>query len=82
MNAEQVKQLILTGLPHTTAHVNSDDDVHFDAIVISEAFVGKTSIKRHQMVFATLGDKIQSNEIHALSLKTYTPEQWQTLNRS
>lgn len=80
MNPEQVKQIIETGLPDAIAHVEGDDGVHFEAVVVSADFAGKTPIKRHQMVFATLGDRMQSNEIHALGLKTYTPEQWQTIN--
>jgi len=80
MNPEQVKQIIEAGLPGAIAHVQGDDGVHFEAVVISASFAGQTPIKRHQVVFATLGNRMQTNEIHVLGLKTYTPEQWQTLN--
>jgi acid stress-induced BolA-like protein IbaG/YrbA len=77
MQPEQVKKMIETGLAGAQAEVKSDDNTHFEAIVISEEFTGKTTVKQHQMVYAALGDSIQSNAIHALSLKTYTPQEWE-----
>ena len=78
MQPENVKKMIETGLPGAQVEVNSDDNTHFEAIVVCEDFAGKTMVKQHQMVFATLGNSIQSNEIHALSLKTYTKQEWET----
>ncbi|MDM8558648.1 BolA/IbaG family iron-sulfur metabolism protein [Candidatus Parabeggiatoa sp. HSG14] len=78
MQCEEVKKMVETGLPGAQAEVHSNDDLHFNAIVICEDFVDKTTVKQHQMVYATLGNTIQSNEIHALSLKTYTPQEWET----
>lgn len=75
MQPEQVKKMIETGLAGAQAEVKSDDNTHFEAIVISEHFTGKTTVKQHQMVYATLSDSIQTNAIHALSLKTYTPQE-------
>lgn len=51
------------------------DGQHFEAIVVSHEFAGKNRIQRHQLVFQTLGDRMRG-EIHALSMKTYTPEEW------
>ncbi|HBC41502.1 MAG TPA: BolA family transcriptional regulator [Pseudanabaena sp.] len=51
---------------------------HYDAIVVSESFAGKTMMQQHRMVYAALADQMQTT-IHALALKTYTPEQWQQL---
>ena len=48
---------------------------HFEATIVSEAFAGKTRVQRHQAVYAVLGDKMRQ-EIHALSMKTFTPEDW------
>jgi len=48
---------------------------HYEAVVVSPAFAGKRSVPRHQMVYATLGTLV-GNEIHALAVKTYTPEEW------
>lgn len=49
---------------------------HFDARVVSAAFEGKSMIDQHQMVYAPLKDLLATGELHALALKTYTPEQW------
>jgi len=52
------------------------DGAHFEAVVVSAEFAGKTRVQRHQRVFQTLGERMRE-EIHALSMKTYTPEEWQ-----
>ena len=51
------------------------DGQHFEAVVVSEAFEGKSRVQRHQLVFKTLGDRMRE-EIHALSIKTFTPQEW------
>lgn len=76
MQAEQIKQMIEAGLPGCQAQVFGDDGQHFDAIVVSETFAGKSMVQQHQMVYATLGGQMESGAIHALALKTYTPEAW------
>ena len=58
--------------------VRSADNVHFEAVVVSAAFEGISRVKQQQLVYTALGDKIISGEVHALALKTYTPEAWQT----
>ena len=75
MNPQQIAQLIETGLSGSRALVKSDDNVHFDAVVISPAFAGKRSVQRHQLVYGTLG-KAMGNEIHALALQVFTPEEF------
>jgi acid stress-induced BolA-like protein IbaG/YrbA len=52
------------------------DGQHFEAVVVSEAFEGKSRVQRHQLVYQTLGDRMRA-EIHALSMKTYTPQEWE-----
>lgn len=52
------------------------DGQHFEAVVVSAAFAGQSRVRRHQLVFQTLGDRMR-DEIHALSMKTYTPEEWE-----
>ena len=52
------------------------DGQHFEAVVVSEAFSGKSRVQRHQLVYQTLGDRMRA-EIHALSMKTFTPKEWQ-----
>ncbi len=51
---------------------------HYDAIVVAESFAGKTMMQQHRMVYSALAEQMQTT-IHALSLKTYTPEQWQQI---
>lgn len=69
MNAEQIKNMIEAGLPDAEVEVFGDDGQHFDAIVISPSFSGKSLIAQHRMVYATLGDSFEG-ALHALSLKT------------
>jgi acid stress-induced BolA-like protein IbaG/YrbA len=76
MRAEEIKQMIEAGLPGSRVQVFGDDGQHFDAIVVSEVFAGKNMVQQHRMVYATLGGKVESGAIHALGLKTYTPESW------
>ena len=56
--------------------VLTDDDTHFEAIVIATQFEGKRSIQRHQLVYAGLGARM-GREVHALSIQAYTPAEWQ-----
>ena len=74
MNSDDIKVLIEASLEDAVVNVSSDDNVHFEAIVISQGFHEKSLVQRHQMVYGCLGDKMQS-EIHALSLTTLTPEE-------
>lgn len=75
MNPQQVAQIIEAGLAGSQALVKSDDNVHFEAVVIAAAFTGKRSVQRHQLVYGTLG-KAVGNEIHALGLQAFTPEEF------
>ena len=74
MNSDDIKILIETSIEDAVVTVNSDDNVHFEAIVISQVFQEKSLVQRHQMVYGSLGNKMQS-EIHALSLTTLTPKE-------
>ena len=75
MNAEQLQALIAAGLSCTHLTVDGDGR-HWSAVVVSEAFAGLRPIARHQRVYATLGQKMHTDEVHALSMKTYTPDEW------
>lgn len=74
MDAQTIRKLIETGLPDAQVQVEGDDGVHFEATVVSEAFRGKMPLARHRMVYATLGD-LMGGAIHALALKTVTPDE-------
>lgn len=73
-SADAIRELIQAGLPDASVEVMGDDGQHFAARVISDSFAGKGIVEQHRMVYATLGDRM-GGEIHALSLKTMTPEQ-------
>jgi len=72
MDANRIKTLIEIGLPGARVEVRGDDGVHFEALVVSEQFTGLAPLKRHRLVYATLGD-LMGGEIHALQLATRTP---------
>ncbi|MBP0020792.1 MAG: BolA family transcriptional regulator [Cyanobacteria bacterium SBLK] len=55
---------------------------HLQATVISELFAGKTRVKQHQLVYGALKEELASEAIHALALKTYTPETWEATGQS
>jgi acid stress-induced BolA-like protein IbaG/YrbA len=74
MNREQVAAMIQAGLPSARVEVQSEDDVHFSALVVTEEFAGLRPLQRHQLVYRTLGDKM-GGEIHALALTTLTPDE-------
>jgi acid stress-induced BolA-like protein IbaG/YrbA len=75
MTPQEIGSLIESAMPGSRAVVESGDNVHFEAVVIAEAFHGKRAVQRHQLVYAALGAKV-GNEIHALALKVFTPEEW------
>ncbi len=74
MQTDDIHRLIIEGLPDAHVEVRGDDGVHFEALVVSDAFAGKRQIERHRLVYAALGDRM-GGEIHALSLVTMTPEE-------
>ena len=75
MNAQQLQDIIAAGLDCNHLTVDGDGR-HWSAVVVSEAFTGMRPIARHQRVYATLGQKMHTDEVHALSMKTYTPAEW------
>jgi len=80
MEPATIKDLIEAGLDDCQAQVSGDGS-HFDAIVIGEIFAGKSLLDKQRMVYATLGDRITSGEIHALSIKAYTPADWEKASK-
>ncbi len=78
MTAQELQALIAAKLPCEHLQVDGDGR-HWYATLVSTEFEGKRLIQRHQRVYATLGQKMQTDEVHALSMKTYTPAEWQAL---
>jgi acid stress-induced BolA-like protein IbaG/YrbA len=79
MNAEQLKAIIQAELRCEHLAITGDG-VHWEAIIVSPEFEGLRKIQRHQRVYATLGNRMQTNEVHALSMQTVTPAEWAVLN--
>ena len=75
MTAQELQDIIAAGL--TCQHLSVEGDGrHWYATLVSSEFEGLRLIKRHQRVYATLGQKMHTDEVHALSMKTYTPAEW------
>ena len=80
MPIEELRTLLQAEFPGDSVRLTSPmgDDNHFQCVIVSERFDGKTPVERHQMVYAALGDAMRE-AVHALALKTYTPAQWARL---
>ena len=74
VEASSIEESIRAGLACTHLEVRGDG-AHFEALIVSPAFAGLTRVAQHQLVFAALGERMRS-EIHALSMRTYSPEEW------
>ena len=80
MEPTEIERLIQAGMPNATVRVMSPDNTHFEALVVAPEFAGKRSISRHQLVYRCLGS-LMGNEIHAMSIRAYTPEEWTEFER-
>lgn len=67
--------LSASGFEHSKVEVLSEDNTHYVALVVSEAFAGKRPLARHQIIYQCLGS-LMGNEIHAMSIRAHTPEEW------
>jgi acid stress-induced BolA-like protein IbaG/YrbA len=72
MTKDDIRKLIEAGLPGARVTVTGDDGQHFEAVVESAAFAGKTPVAQHRMVYAALGERM-GRDIHALQLTTKVP---------
>ena len=79
LSSDQVRNYIAQGLPCEYVEVRGEDGQHFEAVVVSPEFAGKNMVQQHQLVYRALGDRMRQ-EIHALSLRTFTPEAWAAIN--
>ena len=77
MTADQLQQLIAAGLPCEHLEVEGDGR-HWYATIVSAEFEGQRTLQRQRRVSATLGNRMQTDEVHALSMKTFTPAEWAT----
>jgi acid stress-induced BolA-like protein IbaG/YrbA len=76
---EDIQSYIQQGLECEQVRVAGDGH-HFEAVVVSAAFRGKSRVQQHQLVYRALGDRMRE-EVHALSMQTFTPEDWAAANR-
>ena len=78
-SADRIRSILEEKLPDCTAAVldPANDGAHFQAEITSSAFAGKNRVQQHQLVYQALGDHMRA-DIHALQLKTFTPDQWRT----
>lgn len=76
MQLDDIKKIVEQQIPGANVDIEGDG-YHFQVTVVSEVFAGKTPIKKQQIVYAALNEQITSGAIHAISIKTYTPEEWQ-----
>ncbi|MBI3554749.1 MAG: BolA/IbaG family iron-sulfur metabolism protein [Deltaproteobacteria bacterium] len=84
MKAHDIKARIETIAPGTKAELIdlTGTQDHWQAIIISSAFAGKTLLEQHRLIFGLFKAEVDSNEMHALTLKTYTPEQYERMNHA
>jgi acid stress-induced BolA-like protein IbaG/YrbA len=84
VSSEQVVTMIQSGLPDAQVQVNdlTGGGDHFEVTVISTEFAGRTLVQQHQLVYRAVQSAMSSEAIHALALKTYTPESWAALEAS
>jgi acid stress-induced BolA-like protein IbaG/YrbA len=76
MTADEMRTIIEAGLACQHCAFEGDGR-HWYATIVSSAFEGKRAIQRHQLVYATLGTRMLTDEVHALSMKTFTPSEWE-----
>jgi len=76
MDPTEISRLIKAGFDNATVKVFSNDNTHFEALVIATEFENKRLLARHQLVYKCLGALV-GNEIHALSIRALTPDEWQ-----
>jgi acid stress-induced BolA-like protein IbaG/YrbA len=79
VTAQELQDLIGAGLPCAHLQVQGDGR-HWYATLVSEEFEGKRLIQRHQRVYATLGNRMVTDEVHALSMRTYSPSEWEKMS--
>ena len=75
LQAIEIQKIIESNLKCNYVKVTGDDGTHFEAVIVSDAFINQSMIKQHQKVYSALGNMMQK-EIHALSIKTFTPDDW------
>lgn len=79
MQADVIRDMIEAGLKDSQAHVEGDG-THFVAVVVSPEFVGKSRLQKQQMVYDTVRQQLLDGSLHALSIKAFTPDEWEAID--
>jgi len=77
MAPEEVKKILAAGIDAEKIVVDGDDGRHFDVLIVSKVFEGLRPVKKQQMVYALLNDKIADGSLHAINMRTLTPAEYQ-----
>jgi acid stress-induced BolA-like protein IbaG/YrbA len=75
MTAQEIEDIIKNGIACEFINI-SGDGRHWFGVIVADSFKGLRPLQRHQKVYASLGNKMHNDEIHALSMKTFTPDEW------
>jgi acid stress-induced BolA-like protein IbaG/YrbA len=78
VSSQQVEALIKAELPDAEVYVLTNDGEHYEVTVISAAFEEKRLVQQHQLVYRAVQDDMLSGAIHAMAVKTFTPQAWET----
>ncbi len=81
MPIEDLRTLLTQAFPNDVVELESPDNHHFQCLVVSAQFEGKSVVKQHQLVYQALGDAMRE-AVHALALRTYTPSQWKQASKN
>ncbi len=81
MQVDEIKQRLIEQFADAHIEINVDGS-HVNVTVVSNSFVGLSPVKKQQSVYAVLADAIASGAIHAVNMKTYTPDEWQNIKSS
>lgn len=82
MNGEQLQRIIKNTLNDSQIYIKTQDNVHFNAVIISRRFekIG-SKVKQQRLIYNIINEYIISGEIHAISMKTYTPDEWKVFHK-
>jgi acid stress-induced BolA-like protein IbaG/YrbA len=80
VSSEQVEQAIKAQIPDAQVQVITPDGEHYEVTVVSSQFEGKGLVQQHQLVYRAIQQEMLSGAIHAMAVKTYTPQTWQAIS--
>lgn len=83
ISPQQVEEMIKVAIPDAQVQVQdlTGGGDHYQVVVVSSQFEGKGRVQQHQLVYGSLNQAMSSEAIHALALRTYTPEAWQATSQ-